>query len=144
MDTGYPTYSILAAAIGKNLKGVNLAQTTCTLVDSEGADITDSSGTYMTTLSTITTEGEVESVKDVKAVDGTTQLMLYQNKIMKARIYIWLEGQDADCNDTASTGHCSLPFFLSKTEIVFHGYSRNVIFTIFILTRVSQNRIISL
>ena len=48
--------------------------------------------------------GTVTSVTDMKAVDGSTQLMLGQNSIMKARVYIWLEGQDPDCNDTASTG----------------------------------------
>ena len=38
--------------------------------------------------------------------DGSAgdKLMLAQNSIMKARVYIWLEGQDPDCIDTASTG----------------------------------------
>ena len=31
-------------------------------------------------------------------------LVLARNKIMKMRVYIWLEGQDPDCIDTASTG----------------------------------------
>ncbi len=31
-------------------------------------------------------------------------LTLAKNKIMKMRVYIWLEGQDPDCIDTASTG----------------------------------------
>jgi len=30
--------------------------------------------------------------------------MLGQNKIMKMRVYVWLEGQDPDCLDIASTG----------------------------------------
>ena len=38
--------------------------------------------------------------------DGSAgdNLKLAQNSIMKARVYIWLEGQDPDCIDTASTG----------------------------------------
>ena len=35
---------------------------------------------------------------------GGDNLMLAQNAVMKARVYIWLEGQDPDCIDTASTG----------------------------------------
>lgn len=31
-------------------------------------------------------------------------LQLKGNAIMKARVYIWIEGQDPDCIDTASTG----------------------------------------
>jgi hypothetical protein len=30
--------------------------------------------------------------------------VLAKNQIMKMRVYIWLEGQDPDCIDTASTG----------------------------------------
>lgn len=37
------------------------------------------------------------------------------NAITKARVYIWLEGQDPDCIDTASTGQ-SLDFVLSFTK----------------------------
>ena len=33
-----------------------------------------------------------------------TDFMLGQNKIMKLRVYVWLEGQDIDCQDIASTG----------------------------------------
>ena len=35
---------------------------------------------------------------------GSDNLMLKQNAVMKARVYIWLEGQDPDNVDTASTG----------------------------------------
>lgn len=37
-------------------------------------------------------------------IDGTTPLSLAPNTISKVRIYIWLEGQDPDCVDLASTG----------------------------------------
>ena len=46
-----------------------------------------------------------ELVKLVQATgDGTTQFSLPGNKITKARIYVWLEGQDVDCINYASHG----------------------------------------
>ncbi|MBQ8167011.1 MAG: hypothetical protein IJZ96_08235, partial [Lachnospiraceae bacterium] len=36
--------------------------------------------------------------------EGTSQLGLKPNAISKVRVYIWLEGQDPDCVDLASTG----------------------------------------
>ena len=53
---------------------------------------------------TLTTDGNVVAATSMTAVDGITELKLKQNCVMKARIYIWLEGQDPDCIDTASTG----------------------------------------
>ena len=52
------------------------------------------------TVKTDGTVGEATDLTDIKS----TQLMLKQNSVMKARVYIWLEGQDPDCIDTASTG----------------------------------------
>lgn len=42
-------------------------------------------------------------------------IYLPANSIVKTRVYIWLEGQDPDCNDTASTGQ-ALDFVLSFTK----------------------------
>ena len=59
---------------------------------------------------TVRTAGTVAADTPMTAVelDSTSgdpvQLVLSANKIMKCRMYIWLEGQDPDCNDTASTG----------------------------------------
>ena len=59
---------------------------------------------------TVKTSGTVGSATGEAATDLTsvtsasTSLVLGQNTIMRARVYIWLEGQDPDCNDTASTG----------------------------------------
>ena len=39
---------------------------------------------------------------------------------------------------------CRIPHRTEKQDFRFHASFRNVIFTIFILTRLSQNRIISL
>ena len=61
------------------------------------ANIADNSQIKLaTTTATITTSGETETVSDYLKLKG--------NAISKVRVYIWLEGQDPDCNDTASTG----------------------------------------
>ena len=52
---------------------------------------------------TIKTDGTVGAATDMTDIESTN-LMLKQNSVMKARVYIWLEGQDPDCIDTASTG----------------------------------------
>ena len=44
------------------------------------------------------------SLPTLLQIDGCTPLSLAPNTITKARIYIWLEGQDPDCVDLASTG----------------------------------------
>lgn len=103
--SGFQTLAMLPATNGFSIKGVNGTTTTGVKVDNDDVEIEGSSGTYMGAPTTLTSDaGTVTSVTDMKAVDGSTQLMLGQNSIMKARVYIWLEGQDPDCNDTASTG----------------------------------------
>lgn len=103
--SGFQTLAMLPATNGFSIKGVNGTTTTGVKVDENDVEIEGSSGTYMGAPTTLTSDaGTVTSVTDMKAVDGSTQLMLGQNSIMKARVYIWLEGQDPDCNDTASTG----------------------------------------
>ena len=52
------------------------------------------------TLKTDATVGTATNMTNL----GTDNMMLAQNSIMKARVYIWLEGQDPDNVDTASTG----------------------------------------
>ena len=54
---------------------------------------------------TMQTTGSVTAITNVMTVDETpAQITMTGNSIMKLRVYIWLEGQDPDCNDTASTG----------------------------------------
>lgn len=43
-------------------------------------------------------------VTTLKQIDGTTDMSLEPNTITKVRCYIWLEGQDPDTIDLASTG----------------------------------------
>ena len=47
---------------------------------------------------------ETTVVTTLKQIDGTTDMSLEPNTITKVRCYIWLEGQDIDCNNIASTG----------------------------------------
>ena len=55
------------------------------------------------------------------SVNGTQdehKITLPGNAISKARVYIWLEGQDPDCQDTASTGKSfDLQINLSKPAV---------------------------
>lgn len=53
---------------------------------------------------TLQTDATVTSATDMSNLGGSDKLTLEQNSVMKARVYIWLEGQDPDCIDTASTG----------------------------------------
>lgn len=102
----FQTLAMTADSVGKNIKGVGGSTVAAGVsVNAKGETIASDSGTYMAIPSTIETAGSVSDNEiEMKAVDGTTQLMLQPNSIMKARVYIWLEGQDPDCNDTASTG----------------------------------------
>lgn len=47
---------------------------------------------------------ETKTVTTLKQVDGSTNMSLEPNTITKVRCYIWLEGQDPDCSNLASTG----------------------------------------
>lgn len=44
------------------------------------------------------------TITTLKQIDGTTDMSLAPNTITKVRCYIWLEGQDIDCTNIASTG----------------------------------------
>ena len=52
---------------------------------------------------TLQTDGSVTGAVNMTNLGGN-DMKLAQNAVMKARVYIWLEGQDPDCIDTASTG----------------------------------------
>jgi len=65
---------------------------------------------------TVRTAGTVAADTPMTDVSSTpVQLVLAKDKIMKARMYIWLEGQDPDCNDTASTGK-ALTFLINLAK----------------------------
>ena len=50
-----------------------------------------------------TTDASLGTAMNLTDTTGA-ELTLAKNQIMKMRVYIWLEGQDPDCIDTASTG----------------------------------------
>ena len=88
-DTDFTTLGIKSAGEG-TISDINVAA--------------DPSNEFLGPQKTIKTDATVGAATNMTAVDGATQLKLKQNSVMKARIYIWLEGQDPDCIDTASTG----------------------------------------
>lgn len=45
-----------------------------------------------------------KTITTLKQIDGVTDMSLEPNTITKVRCYIWLEGQDPDCTNIASTG----------------------------------------
>ncbi|MBR3134353.1 MAG: hypothetical protein IKG56_02715 [Clostridia bacterium] len=72
-----------------------------TLTGIDGTDDTD----FMAETKTIRTDAKLTAPVNLTAVDETgTQFSLPGNTISRMRVYIWLEGQDPDCIDTASTG----------------------------------------
>ena len=64
--------------------------------------------TITTNSGTVTAETPLTSAVAITYNEETTPvgttLKLKGNQISKVRVYIWLEGQDPDCIDTASTG----------------------------------------
>lgn len=46
----------------------------------------------------------VEGVQNLKDIDGETDFTLAANSITRLRVYIYLEGQDPDCDNSASRG----------------------------------------
>lgn len=123
------TLAINNTADGKNIQGVNVGEAQigsalAVALDTNGNVLTDpagEAGTYMTIPSTIQTSGNIQADQPLYNVNGTGkdyQITIPGNAITKARVYIWLEGQDPDCQDTASTGQSfDLQINLSKTAV---------------------------
>ena len=45
-----------------------------------------------------------KEAEEITLLDGSSKMGLKPNTISKVRVYVWLEGQDPDCIDLASTG----------------------------------------
>ena len=87
-DTNFKTFGLISALSG-TLEGINGTAAT----------------TFMEETKTVRTPGKLIADTNLTAVNAAeTQLQLPGNSISKLRVYIWLEGQDPDCIDTASTG----------------------------------------
>ena len=89
------------------------AQTINDIVDKENANTTD----LKAVKTTHTTGGSLASDVDLLDANAATDtaLTLARNAVSKAKIYIWLEGQDPDCNDYASAGG-QLDYILKFTK----------------------------
>ena len=88
-NSAFNTLALTAAATG-NLTDIDVN--------------TQAENTKLAVQKTLKTAETVSDPTTMKAVEDDSNLTLKGNAIMKTRIYIWLEGQDPDCNDTASTG----------------------------------------
>ena len=129
----FNTMAMNSSAVGKNIQGINGNGTTgqgvgdglSVTLDTDGnvdSSVAGVAGTYMTIPNTIQTGGTVSGgERQLYNVSGTQEshkISLPGNAISKARVYIWLEGQDPDCQDTASTGKSfDLQINLSKPAV---------------------------
>ena len=127
----FDTLAMNSSSVGKNIKGINGVGTAgagaglSVELDSEGnvkEDPPGVAGTYMTIPNTLQTGGTIsDNDLQLYSVNGTQdehKITLPGNAISKARVYIWLEGQDPDCQDTASTGKSfDLQINLSKPAV---------------------------
>ncbi len=94
--TRIPTATTVFTTLGVKSSG----EGTITGINVPNLDDPNENLAEQTTLTTDATVGTAVNMTNLGAGD----IMLKPNAIMKARIYIWLEGQDPDCIDTASTG----------------------------------------
>lgn len=124
------TLAMNNTADGKNIQGINVGESAigsalAVTLDANGNVLSDPAGvagTYMTIPNTIQTAGSLQADTPLYNVNGTGsttyQIAIAGNAITKARVYIWLEGQDPDCQDTASTGKAfDLKINLSKDPV---------------------------
>ena len=129
VQQAWNTLAMNNTSVGKNIQGINcteanLGNALAVTLDANG-NVLDTpagvSGTYMTVPSTIQTAGSLQADTPLYNVNGTGtgyQITIPGNAITKARVYIWLEGQDPDCQDTASTGKAfDLKINLSKDPV---------------------------
>ena len=92
-NTTMPTYGIKYAEAGVTITDVESTS------DDKLAEQTTMKPTYDTT----TTKGATTEAVNITDTTGT-EVKLAANKVTKVRVYIWLEGQDVDCINTASYG----------------------------------------
>ena len=130
VQQAWNTLAMNNTAVGNNIQGINVGEAQigsalAVTLDANGNVLTDppgETGTYMTIPNTIQTSGNLQADTELYNVNGTGsdtyRINLAGNAITKARVYIWLEGQDPDCQDTASTGKAfDLKINLSKDAI---------------------------
>ena len=80
--------------------GAGLSQTTSVLRPTYSLSSTAISNSEGATVSNVVGTTQIVDLKDTAG----NQLKIAGNKITKVRVYLWIEGQDPDCIDLASTG----------------------------------------
>lgn len=89
---GYTTENLTTSTIIPSYKGVQAATTEALLLNSNDATVFN---TVTPTIQTNAAYGTAEGAKD-------TDFYSLKTGITKMRIYLWVEGQDIDCENTAS------------------------------------------
>lgn len=109
-----PNYNKHISEVVKNDARITAADTTFTTLGLKsngdgtinGINVASIEGTSDTLgeQKTLQTDASLTTAVNMTNLGAEDNLILAQNAVMKARVYIWLEGQDPDCIDTASTG----------------------------------------
>ena len=106
--TQMETYALADAAIGKTM--ADLYDWDIVRASAPNAGIIEKQNVLQTTTQkdasgAITSYNIAEGVKNLKSTsDGSTDFTIPPNKIIRFRVYVWLEGQDVDCINYASHG----------------------------------------
>lgn len=99
-----PTYGLTASSVVANKNSIaNIYDWKATPTNT--TDKGKIAMQYTVQTNTLADESATNPVMDLKSSkDGTTNFAIPANKIVKLRVYVWLEGQDVDCTSYASHG----------------------------------------
>lgn len=92
-----PTYSLTSTAARSTIKNIYDWKATPTTPGDAGK-------LKMQYTVQTTTDGLAKAYNLKSTKDGTTNFEIPANKVIKLRVYVWLEGQDVDCTNYASHG----------------------------------------
>ena len=96
------TYAIKKEAAASTEKKITNPNATSAKLTVEGSETE-----VLEAVNTFKPEYDANGVKtatEITNIGGTDKLSLKPNTMSKVRVYVWLEGQDPDCVDLASTG----------------------------------------
>lgn len=101
-----PTYGLTASSVAKTLTDVY-----------DWATPAEGLAVQRTTQTKAVDETRTGAIDLYSVKDGTTAIQMIANQYQKARVYVWIEGQDPDCINYASLGQgLTLNLGLSKPE----------------------------
>ena len=115
-----PTYALTAASVGKTIPDVydyaaNSAGTYYKMQNTLKTPITFATATATTPTDYNMVSKAYTDRQLVLASDGTTAFAIPANKVVRVKVYAWIEGQDIDCIANASHGNgIKLDFGLEK------------------------------